>query len=115
MRKPILVVNYCISGLSRELMIETIKILRKTIDDTGITKDYYTFLVPTMKDTSMEILCPDKQITKVKMDELKRIIYSKIEELGLENKVENEEVSNFNDSSNGANKKLKRSFWTKWF
>jgi len=80
MAKPILVVNYCIDGLSQEQVVRNFKELRNVVENSGINDDYFTFFLPVKTDSHIQVFY-EKDFDEVKYDELKEMIKQKFEEL----------------------------------
>ena len=83
MPKPILVVNYCIEGLTKEQVVRNFKELRSVVESTGINEEYYTFFLPVRADSNIQVFY-EKNFDEVKYEELKDLIKTKFEELSNE-------------------------------
>jgi len=80
MAKPILVVNYCIDGLSMEQVVRNFKELRSVVEKSGINEDYFTFFLPVKSDSHIQVFY-EKDFDEVKYEDLKEGIKQKFEEL----------------------------------
>jgi hypothetical protein len=80
MAKPILVVNYCIDGLSMDQVVRNFKELRNVVENSGINDDYFTFFLPVKTDSHIQVFY-EKDFDEEKYEELKEMIKQKFEEL----------------------------------
>jgi len=80
MPKPILVVNYCVDGLSWEMIVKNFKALRKVVEDSGMNEEYYSFFLPVQSDSHIQVFY-DKDFKEASYEELKEEILHKIQEL----------------------------------
>jgi hypothetical protein len=77
MAKPILVVNYCIDGLSQEQIVKNFRDLRSSVEGSKIADEYYTFFLPVKTDSHIQVFY-EKDLDDIGYDELKRLIEEKI-------------------------------------
>lgn len=79
MAKPILVVNYCIEGLTPEQIVRNFKELRSVVE-SGINEEYHTFFLPVKSDSHIQVFY-DKDFIPTSCDELRSMIEKKLDEL----------------------------------
>jgi hypothetical protein len=79
MAKPILVINYCIEGLTPEQIVRNFKELRTVVESARINDDYYTFFLPIKSDSHIQVFY-DKDLDPTSYDELKTMMEEKLEE-----------------------------------
>lgn len=80
MAKPILVINYCVDGLTTERMVRNIKELQETLRNTEIHEHYFVFMLPVKSDSHVQVFY-DKDFNETQYEELKDMITKKIEGL----------------------------------
>lgn len=77
MAKPILVINYCIDGMSMSMAVRNLHELQKVVAESNANDDYYTFLLPVRTDSNIQVFY-DKDLNEIGYEELKNMIESKI-------------------------------------
>jgi len=77
MAKPILVVNYCIDGLSQESSVRNLKALQEALKNSEIHDDYFVFMLPVKSDSHVQVFY-DKDFDEIKYEDLKEIIIKKM-------------------------------------
>lgn len=77
--KPILVVNYCIEGLSQDLIIDNIKSIKKILEGSGVNDDYYTFVLPVRSDSHIQVFY-DKDIDNDSFNNIRELVDEKLKE-----------------------------------
>lgn len=80
MAKPILVVNYCIEGLTAEQTVRNFKDLRSVVESSGINEEYYTFFLPVKSDSHIQVFY-DKDLDPTSYEELRTMMEKKLDEL----------------------------------
>jgi hypothetical protein len=80
MAKPIFILNYCVEGLSKDMIIRNIKALKKVLDDSDIHDDYYVFMLPVREDSYVQVFY-EKDFDPISYKELTDKIDKKIGEL----------------------------------
>jgi hypothetical protein len=80
MAKPILVVNYCIEGLTQEQIVRNFKELRSVVEGSKINDDYFTFFLPVKSDSHIQVFY-EKDFDEIRYEGLKGLIKQKFEEL----------------------------------
>lgn len=80
MAKPILVINVCVDGISRNKAENIIMGVSKVISESNANDDYYTFVLPVHGDSHVQVFY-DKDFNKVQYDELKIMIEDKLKSL----------------------------------
>jgi hypothetical protein len=80
MPKPILVINYCVSGISMENTVRNLKELRSAVERMGVNDDYYVFMLPVMGDSHIQAFY-EKDFDETTYEELKASIETKLDEL----------------------------------
>ena len=78
---PILVLYYCTKGQGREEYTNNIKSIQRIVEDSGINDEYYAFVIPVIDVDSHIQVFYEKDFTKVKYDELKKMINDKLKEI----------------------------------
>jgi predicted RNase H-like nuclease (RuvC/YqgF family) len=97
MAKPILVINYCIDGMSMSMTIRNLRELQQVISESNANDDYYTFLLPVKTDSHIQVFY-DKDFNKIKYDELKKMIETKIKNFREKGSEEDEmDISDIED------------------
>lgn len=80
MAKPILVVNYCIEGLTPEATVNNLKSLQETLRKTEIHDDYFVFMLPVKTDSHVQVFY-DKDFDETSYSELKLLIETKLDNI----------------------------------
>lgn len=80
MAKPILVVNYCIEGLTPAATVNNLKNLQETLKKTEIHDDYFVFMLPVRTDSHVQVFY-DKDFDETSYEELKSVIETKLNDL----------------------------------
>jgi len=83
MPKPILVVNYHAENLPTEAVVQNIKQLRRVLEQSGATEEYYAFVLPVSGDSNIQVFY-DKDFDETSYEELKQIIQDKLDTLNLQ-------------------------------
>lgn len=78
MAKPILVINYCIEGLSRNMAVTNLRDLQRVISESSANDDYYVFLLPVRVDSNIQVFY-EKDFEEANYLELKKIIEDKFD------------------------------------
>jgi hypothetical protein len=91
MAKPILVVNYCVEGLSWELAINNIKSIQNVIEKSGATEDYYTFVLPVKTDSHVQVFY-DKDLDENGFFNIRDLIDEKLEQFGNEHQADDQKI-----------------------
>jgi len=77
MAKPILVINYCIDGMSMNLAVRNLHELQKVVSESNANDEYYTFLLPVTSDSNIQVFY-DKDLKETQYEELKKMIEEKM-------------------------------------
>lgn len=77
MAKPILVINYCIDGMSMNLAVRNLHELQKVVSESNANDEYYTFLLPVTTDSNIQVFY-DKDLKETEYEELKNMIENKM-------------------------------------
>lgn len=77
MTKPIIVINYCVSGRSRSSSIRDLLELQEVLERSNANDEYYTFLLPINGDSHIQVFY-EKDFNEIKYKELKKTIEEKI-------------------------------------
>ena len=80
MAKPILVVNYCIHGMSKDQIVRNLRELKTVLDNEEIKDQYFVFMLPVMGDSHVQVFY-DKDFEKTKYEDLRNRLETKISEL----------------------------------
>ena len=116
MAKPILVINYCIEGLSRSIAVRNLRDLQQVISESSANDEYYVFLLPVREDSNIQVFY-EKDFEETNYEALKKLV--------------NEKFASFEKSSDSLEQKPKmiyleededeftfkqriRNFFTKW-
>lgn len=78
MAKPILVINYCIEGMSMSMAVRNLNELQKVVSESNANDEYYTFLLPVRTDSNIQVFY-DKDLKETDYLQLKKIIEDKME------------------------------------
>jgi hypothetical protein len=76
MAKPILVINYCIAGLSQSIAVRNLRDLQNVIGESSANDEYYVFLLPVKEDSNIQVFY-EKDFAETSYDELKKLIEDK--------------------------------------
>lgn len=79
MPKPIVVVNYCVSGIPMELAVRNLRSLKEVVEGAGINEEYYTFILPVTGDSHVQVFY-DKDIDDNSFNNLRELIDERFEE-----------------------------------
>jgi hypothetical protein len=79
MPKPILVVNYCVSGISMGLAVRNLKSLKDVVEGSGVNEEYYTFILPILGDSYVQVFY-DKDIDDSSFNNLRDLIDQRFQE-----------------------------------
>lgn len=85
MPKPIVVVNYCVSGIPMELAVRNLRSLKEVVEGAGINEEYYTFILPVTGDSHVQVFY-DKDIDDNSFNNLRELIDERFEE--FENSID---------------------------
>lgn len=77
MAKPILVINYCIDGMSMSMAVKNLHELQKVVSESNANDEYFTFLLPVRSDSNIQVFY-DKDLNDIKYEELKQMIETKM-------------------------------------
>jgi hypothetical protein len=76
MAKPVLVINYCIEGLSKSIAVRNLRDLQAVISESNANDDYYVFLLPVTSDSHIQVFY-EKDFKEINYQELKKMIEDK--------------------------------------
>jgi len=79
MPKPIVVVNYCVSGIPMELAVRNLQSLKEVIEGAGVNEEYYTFVLPVTGDSHVQVFY-DKDIDDNAFNNLRDLIDDRFKE-----------------------------------
>ena len=79
MPKPIVVVNYCVSGIPVELAVRNLQSLRDVVEGAGVNEEYYTFVLPVTGDSHVQVFY-DKDIDDNAFNNMRDLIDEKFKE-----------------------------------
>jgi hypothetical protein len=77
MPKPILIVNYCIKGIDRDISVKNLREIQNVLRDSGVHEDYYIFVLPVTTDSHVQVFY-EKDLNEIKYSELKSMIEEKL-------------------------------------
>jgi len=77
MAKPVLAVHYCIEGIPLDVIVKNLKEIK---DVAKTITDYYVFVLPTTKDSYVEVF-QDKDFDEVRYDELSKRLMDEVKKL----------------------------------
>jgi hypothetical protein len=77
MAKPILVINYCVDGMSMDKAVRNLRELQKIVSESNANDEYYTFLLPVTVDSNVQVFY-DKNQNEIQYEELKGLIEAKM-------------------------------------
>jgi hypothetical protein len=78
MAKPILVINYCIEGLSQSMAVRNLRDLQNVISESSANDEYYVFLLPVKEDSNIQVFY-EKDFEETSYAELKKLIEDKFD------------------------------------
>jgi len=81
MPKPVLVVNYCVNGISFKQAVDNVQQIRDVVEGSGANEDYYTFVLPVLGDSHIQVFY-DKDLDKNSFNNIRTIIDQKLTEFG---------------------------------
>ena len=92
MAKPILVINYCIAGLSQTIAVRNLRDLQQVISESSANDEYYVFLLPVRVDSNIQVFY-EKDFEETNYTELKKLIEEKFDSFSKipEDKLDSEE------------------------
>jgi hypothetical protein len=93
MAKPILVINYCVEGMSMGLAVKNLHELQQVVSESNANDEYYTFLLPTTADSAIQVFY-DKDLKETQYEELKKMIESKMKSFHEEAKSKTKQERN---------------------
>lgn len=77
MAKPIIVINYCVDGMSIDKAIKTHRDLLQLLGESNVSDEYYLFLLPVTADSYVQVFY-DKDQNEIRYEELKTMIEIKM-------------------------------------
>ena len=80
MAKPILVIKLCVGGLPKPKAIEELHKINRSIQDQSIDEEYHVFILPVHGDSDVEVFY-EKDFDEVKYEEIKKMIFDKLDSL----------------------------------
>ena len=80
MPKPILVINYCVSGIPMELAVRNLQSLKEVVENSGATEEYYTFVLPVLGDSHVQVFY-DKDIDDNSFNNMRDLIDKRLKEM----------------------------------
>jgi hypothetical protein len=90
MAKPILVINYCVEGMSMDIIIKNLNELQRVVNESNANDEYYTFLLPVTMDSNIQVFY-DKDFEEIHYQELKDIIESKMRSFHEKSKIKSKQ------------------------
>ena len=79
MPKPILVVNYCVSGIPMGLAVRNLQSLKDVVENSGAVEEYYTFVLPILGDSHVQVFY-DKDIDDSSFNNMRSLIDQRFKE-----------------------------------
>jgi uncharacterized protein YpbB len=107
MAKPILVINYCVDGISMDKAVKNLRELQKIVSESNANDEYYTFLLPVTADSNVQVFY-DKYQNETQYEELKEMIETKLKV--FENKSESSDTIELEDFDGNFN----YGEWSRW-
>jgi len=77
MAKPILVINYCVDGMSMDKTMRNLQELQKIVSESNANDEYYTFLLPVTGDSNIQVFY-DKDQNEIQYEELRNMVEVKM-------------------------------------
>ena len=77
MAKPILVINFCVDGMSVNKAKTKLSELYEFIGGSNINDEYHTFILPVKADSNIQVFY-EKDFDEIHYEELKKIIEEKL-------------------------------------
>lgn len=95
MAKPIMIINYCISGMSRTSAIDNLRELQEVLEDSNANDEYFTFILPVNADSHIQVFY-EKDFDEIKYNDLKKMVEEKIS--ALKDQPDCDEIEEFDES-----------------
>ena len=116
MAKPIMIINYCISGMSRTSAINNLRELQEVLEDSNANDEYFTFILPVNADSHIQVFY-EKDYDEIKYNDLKKMVEEKIS--ALKDQPDCDEIEEFDESlfeeEPSGFKKFLRKIGLKWW